>query len=176
MARKYKRRHRQHGLAPVPAIAVRWLGAYGRADSAAEAARFELDPGRDVACEIMPLGARSGLVHAAVGLLVDQARTELVRAYAGDSWTRPSGADLQAHKPARFTEDWASAAALYKAARRQRECGRYVEGTIRSPRYSAVVVRGDNPRATQFAHEVAERMRLPVITMATAHARVACAR
>jgi len=168
MARASRRLGRKtHGVKSCNAVAVRWLGAYGRADSVAEMAAWEAMPGRQVACEIIPRGeSMPGVDHVSVGLLVDQSRTRLVAAYAGDAWTMIGGDGhrLWPERRLRYVTRWdrvGSIARLYEYG----PGGQYIEGTIERPVYTAVVVRHRADRVMRIAREVADTMGLPIVNL-----------
>jgi len=172
MAKKYRSSHRVHGLQPVASVAIRWLGAFGKGSSVDSIAAFEMNPRREVSCEIFPEGKGSHIRQALVGLLIDQRSTFLVAGYAGDAWTNDNRKrdELGEALPARsreFTTDWETVGGLYKTARRIEGGGRYIEGIVAGPRYSAVVLKcGASDRAAAFADALANAMNLPVIQLA----------
>lgn len=167
--KKYRSTHRVHGLQPVKSQAVRWLGAFGKGSSINAIAEFELNPRREVSCEIIPEWKVSHIHQARVGLLIDQGRTYLVAGYAGDAWTSDARKpdELGEALPDRqrpFSSDWKTVGGLYKAARRIEDGGRYIEGVVSGPRYLAVVVkRGSNEYSFAFAERLANAMGLEVI-------------
>lgn len=169
MAKKYRSSHRVHGLHPVKSQALRWLGAFGRGSSISSIAEFELNPRREVSCEIIPEGKVSHIPQAKVGLLIDQGRTHLVAGYAGDAWTNDQrkqdelGEALPC-RPREFCADWSTVGGLYKTARRIECGGRYIEGVVSGPRYLAVAVkRGSSPSSFSFADRLAKAMNIEVI-------------
>jgi hypothetical protein len=168
MAKKYRSSHRVHGLHPVKSQAIRWLGAFGHGSSVESIAEFELNPRREVSCEIIPEG-RVSHIHAKVGLLIDQGRTHLVAGYAGDAWTCDSKkmdelGEALPDRPRQFSTDWSTVGGLYKTARRVECGGRYIEGVVSGPRYRAVAVkRGSTPSAFAFADRLAKAMGLEVV-------------
>jgi hypothetical protein len=167
------KKNRVHGIAPSKSVAVRWLGAYGKGRDLRSMAEWETNPTRQVACEIMQLNSKAGINHASVGLLVDQSKTRLVRAYAGDSWTVADGHRLVAGRSNKYVTEWGMAGGLKKLAKRA-WTGKYIEGTIESPVYTAIVIKDDNERTLTFAKKFSELTGLPVITLMQAHINAAC--
>lgn len=169
MAKKYRSSHRVHGLNPVKSQAIRWLGAFGHGSSVKSIAEFELNPRREVSCEIIPEGRVSHIQQAKVGLLIDQGRTHLVAGYAGDAWTNDQRkpdelGEALPDRPREFCSDWSTVGGLYNAARRIEFGGRYIEGVVAGPRYKAVAIkRGSNSSAFAFADRLAKVMNLEVI-------------
>ncbi len=170
MAKKFNTSHRVHGLQPMRSIAIRWLKAYGgRGVRLEHMAVFETNPGREVSCEIIPVGKPTGMRSwVSVGLEVDQTNTHLVIGFAGDAWTcdtrKPD--ELGEALPTRlrqFTTDWKTVGGLYKASKRIENGGKYIEGVISRPRYISVVVKkGSSETAINFANKIASLMNLPV--------------
>lgn len=153
----YAKRNRRIVAPSRPARAIRWLGAYGRASDLETMIRSETIERIEVACEIIPHGDESGLSHPGVGLLVDQRYTTLVRCYAEDSWTRDNGHGyLGAERDVPYVTRWNECSGL-------RKTGSYMEGTIRDPIYSAVVVRPWIGNSLAFGQEIAQRLGLPVV-------------
>lgn len=69
---------------------VRWLGAFGRGSSLAEAVTFETKKvSRQVAAEPLFRG-RSLIPHAKIGLVIDESRSVFVRGWICDAWTIPN--------------------------------------------------------------------------------------
>lgn len=169
MAKKYRSSMRVHGLQPVSSRAIRWLGAYGHGTSIESIAEFELNPRREVSCEIIPEGKGSHIRHARVGLMIDQGRTHLVAGYAGDAMTRDNRIkdELGEALPRRlrpFSTDWKTVGGLYKEARRNGES--YIEGVVAGPKYSAIILKtGSRESAATFATRLSCLMELPVIEL-----------
>ena len=166
------RKNRVHGIKPAKSVAVRWLGAYGKADSIQEVADFEMNPGRQVACEVMQVNTKSGIKHARVGLLVDQSKTKLVRAYVGDSWTFTDGHRLLSKRDNRYVSSWGEAGGLQKMSRHHRSG--YTEGTIDNPIYSSIVIQDDKPGTLSFTKKLSELTGLPIKNLLQCHVDAAC--
>lgn len=153
----YARKNRRIVAPSRPARAIRWLGAYGRASDLESMIRSETVERIEVACEIIPHGDKSGLTRPGVGLLVDQQYTTLVRCYAEDSWTRDNGHGyLSAEYDVPYVTRWNECSGLRKR-------GAYMEGTIRNPIYSAVVIRPWIGNSLAVGQEIAQRLGLPVV-------------
>lgn len=153
----YARKNRRIVAPSRPARAIRWLGAYGRASDLESMLHSETVERIEVACEIIPHGDKSGLTRPGVGLLVDQQYTTLVRCYAEDSWTRDNGHGyLSAEHDVPYVTRWNECSGLRKR-------GAYMEGTIRDPIYSAVVIRPWIGNSLAVGQEIAKRLGLPVV-------------
>lgn len=141
----------------LPVVAVRWLGAYGRAGDMESLVRSEFCARIEVACEVIQSGERSGITHTGVGLLVDQEYTRLVRCYSEDSWTvlNKNNGQLYAERNVCFVTEWNQVNGLTKT-------GSYLEGTIADPIYKAIVCRSGN-RNRKFAEKLSKLTGLPVI-------------
>lgn len=93
-------------------VYIRWLGAFGKAESLDQSLRWELeDNQREVAATWCYFGTNGrhadmgplGVDHAAVGLMV--AKGAVVRRYAGDVWSVPAGDRLVKTRPASQDSD-----------------------------------------------------------------------
>lgn len=142
-------------------VCIRWLGAYARAADFGGMIAFERAPHRHVSAALASADVKVG--GATVGLLVDEARTSLVVAFAGDAWTPRNGslrggwthaAECARRSTART---WDRARALMPEIHDYREC------LLASPVYSAVVFRRGDERARAYAERVGRAMRLPVM-------------
>lgn len=152
---------RLHGIKPSDGIAIRWLGAYGHASDIVEMARWEHNPTRQIACEVIPHGKPSRIKHPSVGLLVDQHNTSFIRGYAGDSYTEVTGSKLVQTRKLPYVTDWGSSFGLYKLAQKNNG-GNYIEATIEYPEYLAVVVRNTTESTLRIANTVSSVMGIPV--------------
>jgi len=168
MAKKYRSSHRVHGLHSVKSQAVRWLGAFGYGSSVEKIAEFEMNPRREVSCEIIPIGKVSH-IKAMVGSSSNQELTMLVAGYAGDAWTKDSrnrdvlGEALPDRDRAFSTNgkpsvDCINRPAIFVMA------GVISKASIAGPRYTAIVVkRGAGESAFAFADSLAKATNLPVV-------------
>jgi len=173
--KKYKIKNKIRGLktSDKPLTVVRWLGAYGSASDIQTMCEFEKSPERTVSAEVLSETLWSEIEHAKVGLLVDYNSTELYRAYAWDAWTGSSsnshGDSSVAKRNVPFVTKWNEVISLRKISKRLQarynslHCGSYVEVSINSPIYRAVVVKSNLESAWKVAEKIGNLMGLPVI-------------
>ena len=140
-----------------PVVAIRWLGAYGRAGDMESLVHSEFCARIEVACEVIQSGEKSGITHTGVGLLVDQEYTKLVRCYSEDSWTvlNENNGQLYAERNVHFVTEWNQINEL-------RKTGSYLEGTIADPIYKAIVCRSGE-RNRKFAEKLSKLTGLPIV-------------
>ena len=138
-----------------PPLVVRWLGAYGSGPSLEDALRWEMEPlsrPRSVAVHRKKTRPLSGL-----GLVVDPARTRLVRVAARDCWSSPT--EDGRYFPTRLGgwqgRTWGVAAVMSRSAREE-----YAEAIVERPTYVAIVAAGASAEAIQLAQRVTG---LPVV-------------
>ena len=93
---------------------IRWLGAYGKADSLEEALAWELSQNTRLEVAACPMHLGSDVGHCKVGLLV--ARKALRREHSGDVWSKytEGGTLMGTRKPWKSGHGEAFVAPRYK--------------------------------------------------------------
>ena len=149
---------------------IRWLGAFGKSSSLAEAASWERSQvERQVAVEPLWRG-RSFILHAKIGLEVDWRQSRFVSGWLCDAWTETaddgtlrSNADkrgklVRYRDRDRFLAIWS----------RQKLGGFYghAEAAFEEAHYSSVVVKKSaSARGKRRAQRLAEQLGLPLKVM-----------
>jgi len=151
---------------------VRWLAAFRQASDLSASVDWELKAERMVACEAVVYSKRRSRMprHVRLGLLVDQSRSSIVRAYSCDVWSRPGQDGELVRSSKRYLR---SRHGRFSVAHTWDDLGKlakdvpwygHTEVFVRDQAYIGLVVRPGSWKPTwQYAIQLSQETGLPIV-------------